>query len=196
MSFCAKYVPNTTSCCNIPPQDEYLYTIRQNLNSKLVPVTKEFALDADPCYYQLPDKTWSSCDPRLIDQVRGIKTSLSRPPFKVDVNCQLSNINYNGTITNYNNLANVNIGDYVYYYNKDLAQPFIPQNFSIPSEIKKEIFIDPMTSVKPQYYREKRIYSIGCDQPTKDQLTFREDMTERFLRKANQVNWEAFHGTK
>ena len=193
MSLCAKYIKNTTNCSEIPNQDLYLKSYRQTLNDNRNVVTKQFALNYDKSYYPVSSTEWSSCDPRLVDQVRGIKTTLSRPPLKLDVNCDLTNIDYNGKVTSYPTLNDINIGDYIYYYNEDLSQPFIPTNFSIPARIKKELFIDPMTSVKPQYYREKEIYSVGCDQPTRDQLTFREDMMERFLRKPNQRSWQNFY---
>jgi hypothetical protein len=208
MSFCAQYVPNTTECSNIPPQDQFLKNFSQNLVSQQIPITKQFALGIDPSFYpvsggcgiinsqsQNQPYTWGSCDPRLMDQVRGFKTTLSRPPYKLNVNCDLTNIDYDGSVTTYKNLADINVGDRIYYYNRDLAQPFIPENFSIPANIRKEIFIDPMTSVKPQYYRDKKVYSVGCDQTTRDQMVFREDMMERFLRKPNQRSWENFYAT-
>ena len=194
MSSCAKYIPNTLSCGDIPHQDERLQTIRQNLYPQEVAVTNQFALSPDPTFYYLPDQgCWGSCDPRLNSPVLGMKTTLSRPPLKVDVNCDLTNIDYAGKPTTYNRIQDINVGDSIYYYNKFLAQPYIPINFSIPTDINKEIFTDPMTSVKPQYYREKNIYSVGCNQPTRDTLAFREDMTERFLRKSNQSNWQVFY---
>ena len=194
MSSCAKYIPNTLSCGDIPHQDERLGTLRQNLIPKEVTVTRDFALNMDPSFYYLPEeKCWGSCDPRLNSPVLGMKTTLSRPPLKLDLDCDLTNIDYKGKPTTYNSIGDINIGDTVYYYNKILAQPYIPVNFSIPTYINKEIFVDPMTSVKPQYYREKNIYSVGCDQPTRDALAFREDMTERFLRKPNQRNWQTYY---
>ena len=194
MSSCAKYIPNTLNCGDIPQQDERIKTIRQNLYPQMVTVTDQFALVPDSTFYYLSDENcWGSCDPRLNSPVLGMKTALSRPPLTIGVDCDLQNIDYRGKPTTYNRLQDINIGDTIYYYNKFLAQPYTPINFSIPTEINKEIFVDPMTSVKPQYYREKNIYSIGCNQPTRDTLAFREDMTERFLRKPNQRNWEAFN---
>lgn len=196
MSSCAKYIPNTLSCGDIPHQDERLKTIRQNIYPSLVTVTDQFSLAPDSTFYYSPSEScWGSCDPRLNSPVRGMKTYLSRPPLSLDIGCDLKNIDYNGGPTTYNKIQDINVGDTIYYYNRFLAQPYSPVNFSIPADINKEIFIDPMTSSKPQYYREKMVYGIGCNQPTRDTLVFREDMTERFLRKPNQRNWEAYNNT-
>ena len=194
MSNCARYIPNTLDCGDIPEEYERLITFRQNLKPDNVMVTRQFALSPDNTFtYDIESGCWESCDPRLNSPVRGMKTGLSRPPLKLDVNCNLTNIDYPGKPTSYNKLQDINIGDTVYYYNKFLAQPYTPVNFSIPAKVDMEIFVDPMTSVKPQYFRKKDLYGLGCNQPTTDTMVFREDMTERFLRKDNQRNWEAYY---
>ena len=196
MSCCPKYIPNVRNCSDIPPENQRVKTLTQEFNDNNITVSKKFAYSADSSYYPDKNHNWSSCDPRLFDQVRGFKTSLSRPPYKLDINCNLTNIDYEGKPNTYNKIQDINIGNRIYYYNRELAQPYIPTNFSIPSNIDKDLFIDPMTSVKPIYNRRKLIYGVGCNQPTRDQLVFREDMMERILRVPNQQNWEVYNNTK
>lgn len=189
MSLCAKYIKNPTDC-QLPEQE--VEKLNQYIFNEYNNVTKNFSLSPDNTYYKnnsnccKDTNCWSISDPRLYDQVRGFNVCLDSPPLSLNIDKNLRNLNYPQKPQTYGKLEDINLGDVKYYYNTDVHQPFSTVNFTIPTEVNKKMFVDPMTSVKPEYSRTKLIYGIGCDQETRDQLAFREDMIERLLRKQNQ----------
>lgn len=194
MSSCAKYIKPTYECQDILSGYTREAILKQNRDTANYNIyTKNFSLQPDTSFYKTPQGLWTSCDPRLSDPVRGLKTSLSTPPLKVDIGCNLQNRCSEAKPQVYTTIADINLGDSIYYYNTEMSQPYKKINYSIPVDIDKEIFVDPMTSVKPIYFRRKDVYSIGDYQPTRDELCFREDIMERYMRKYNQQNYEVFH---
>jgi hypothetical protein len=192
---CSIYTKNYSCAYSSPVQ--LIDTGKQSFDQKQKIVTQRFALTEDVDFYQTRDGCWQdNCDPRVWDQVRGMYVPISRPPYTSGIDPDLASISGKDSLKSlrrYDNLADINVGNRIYYYSNELAQPHNPNNFSIPADTHKTLFVDPMTSPKPLYFREKLVYGSGIDQYTRDQTAFREDLTERLLRKDNQTNWQIYH---
>lgn len=90
----------------------------------------------------------------------------------------------------YNNYSDINNGQTIYYYSKDLATPFIPQVFTQPQIFQKQYYIDPMDSYKPHYFRIKNCDSKGCLTWIKDSEFHREDLMSKQQWNKNQNNYQ------
>lgn len=155
------------------------------------------------CYCN--DIAYLSTDPRLVSSSHnGDKLALDTIPRngKIQFNCN-NNLNICNTNNKgpediisykpvYNTYSDISGGDINYYFEKDLATPFIPQLFVSPGpkgSITKEYYIDPMDSYKPHYCREP-IYTENCLSWIKDSQYHREDLMSKQLWNRNQNNFQ------
>ena len=123
-------------------------------------------------------------DPRLV--------SLDSPPINGKVSPRdvyKERIGYGPVYSSYSRIKG---GQNKYYIDPQLAQPFIPQLFSSgPAVNVMQMYIDPMGTAKPHYYREKLDKNSGfCLSWLRDSTNHREDLLARQLWKRNQSNYE------
>lgn len=141
-------------------------------------------------------------NPKLIDVPRAELTLLNQPNLTgtlpvgdVDhdqiYTKQISE--YGGVYTNYRNINNGMIG---YYISKDIADPYYVPNYITPAKVDFDMWIDPMTNMKPEYRRssEKKYgwdpcNKDECDSYTHDSLEFRQELMEAQSRVINQQRW-------
>ena len=55
------------------------------------------------------------------------------------------------TTLNYNNYSDINIGDWVYYVDKNMATPYHSPNFVISGQAQEQYYTDPMGRVSLQF---------------------------------------------
>jgi hypothetical protein len=83
-------------------------------------------------------------------------------------------------------------GDILYYYDEDLSKPFINQLFREPSVVIKDMYVDPMGTYKPHYYKFPKLNDncgvIGnnCLTWIRDSQFHREDLTSKQIWNRNQ----------
>ncbi len=90
----------------------------------------------------------------------------------------------------YNSYSDIKGGQNTYYYNKQLAVPFINELFIQPGLVVKENYIDPMDSYKPHYYRASMMDNKHCLSWIRDSQFHREDMMSKQIWNRNQTNYE------
>lgn len=96
---------------------------------------------------------YSSTDPRLIDQVRGIFLTLDRPPD--DTGISLSDIyKPNNIKQHYSGYDDIKFGQIKYYTQKDLDGAYFGPNFANEREVTGYLFKNPMDEVSPKYQRD------------------------------------------
>jgi hypothetical protein len=147
-----------------------------------------------------------SADPRLYDAARGITMPIDRPPY--DSTVLLKNINTDVSLDNYGKgyrtYSDINAGQIVYYIDKSIADPFFDPLFTIPSETYSTVYRDPMSNLKPTYYRKPDKDCLSnptllsncnpCQESTtwfRDSQNHREDLLARKMQKFNQTKWSA-----
>lgn len=84
------------------------------------------------------------------------------------------------TDLNYSNYKDINIGDYVYYVDKDMATPYHLPNFTISGTTKKEYFTDPMGRTTLQFPNERKTES-GMD------ISEYPDLRNEMIHRENQM---------
>lgn len=80
-------------------------------------------------------------------------------------------------------------GQNTYYYNKQLATPFIPELFIQPGLVVKEDYVDPMDSYKPHYCRVS-MDNKNCLNWIRDSQFHREDLMSKQIWNRNQNSYE------
>ena len=150
-----------------------------------------------------PRPTYISMDPRQYDSARAEYLPLDRPPM--DGNVRLKNVydqnldDYGIGFTPYNQIRD---GQIVYYVDKSIEDAFYKPVWSEPAEETSEMFIDPMTSYKPEYNRTAVINTENpttttptfypyCLSSIQDSQSHREDLMALQQRKNNQSKWTA-----
>jgi hypothetical protein len=96
----------------------------------------------------------------------------------------------------YQTYGDINAGNIQYYLSKDISDPYYLPNFITPSIVKTDVWIDPMSNIKPQYPRQSlKAYGWDpcnkddCDSFTHDSLEFRQELMELQQRKVNQQRY-------
>jgi len=150
---------------------------------------------------------YANNDPRLCSAGHsGQRIVLDKPPTNgdlfttngLDVSIECSNSSSTGyTDSSYMNLKN---GSITYYYDVQLATPFIPQLFDSSHKIIKETYIDPMGICKPHYIfvpafsRDETLTQkkscIYCPTWLRDSQSHREDLMSKQIVKTNQNNYQ------
>lgn len=164
--------------------------------NQLTSYDKDFEEILYPCSSSGCEKTvWTSTDPRLISSAHnGQRLVLDRPPLngkltmpEVARHCGYPNV--------YNTYSDIHGGQIRYYYDKQLAVPFIPQLFNTSGLVVKENYIDPMDSHKPHYSRVDASSNNPCDGDgsclswIRDSQFHREDMMAKQLWRRNQQDF-------
>ncbi|MDC0230797.1 hypothetical protein OAK19_02435 [Aureispira] len=171
----ADFVP--VECSNLPKLNPNKVGINLNVNS----------LDgcSTPLYY--------SKDPRLLSQTRGQVLLLDKPVYSGDV--KWKNI-YNENLRNYGkyykDYADIHAGQIQYYKDLDLEDVLYKPNFTIKSNIKSEIFKDPMGSIKFQSKRRPLLIdgsNVHTYQTMRDEMQHREDLLHLKMAVMNQTDY-------
>jgi len=145
---------------------------------------------------------YASNDPRLCSAGHsGQRIVLDKPPTNgdlfttngLDPSIKYSKSSSTGYSDGYIDLKN---GSITYYYDLQLATPFIPQLFDPEHRIIKETYTDTMGICKPHY-----IYTPITDDHTSSSCTIyptwlrdselhRQDLMSKQLTKTNQTNYQ------
>ena len=162
----------------------------------------DFSVVKNPCsddmcrYPGIPPQVgfFYSNDGRMKDS-RGMEIILDRPAtvgfygdFMKDT-YDRSYKNYRSFYENYNDMNNAQIQ---YYVDKSISQPFFGPVYTLSSNVDKTIFVDPMDSNKPQYYKtpiSNTLNSVSADQSCRDQLFFRENLMASQQNLYNRTSW-------
>lgn len=134
-----------------------------------------------------------SPDPRLVSAGHnGVRMQLNEPPLNGNVSSQSVYKEKCGYEPFYSSYSQMKGGQNKYYIDPSLAKPFISEIFSSgPSAVYQDMYIDPMGTTKPHYYREKLDKNSGfCLSWLRDSTNHREDLLARQLWKRNQSNYE------
>ena len=86
---------------------------------------------------------------------------------------------YNTTL-NYNNYSDINVGDWVYYVDKDMATPYHLPNFTISGYTEKQYFTDPMGNTSLEFPTE-RVTETGRD------ISEYPDLRNELIHRENQM---------
>lgn len=147
---------------------------------------------------------YTSNDPRLCSAGHsGQRIVLDKPPTNgdlyttdgLDPSIKYSKSSSTGYSDGYINLKN---GSITYYYDLQLATPFIPQLFDLQHTTIKEPYTDPMGICKPHYIytpttSDDNTESVACTTcPTwlRDSEFHRQDLMSKQLAKTNQTNYQ------
>jgi len=140
----------------------------------------------DCCGYQYPG------DGRMKDS-RGLEITLDKPAqigwVDMDQTLDIDNSNYRNFYDNYEQMNN---GQISYYIDKSISQPFFAPVYALSSTVDKTIFVDPMGSHKPTYFKKPistTLHNVSKDQATRDQLAFRDDIMSLQQSLYNRTSW-------
>lgn len=203
------FFPECKTDCkfNYKPEYEYETKIQPDLNCYRQPTSYINELGIKPTKYFCECKNCPDCkkgcfttnipDGRLIHGMRGkVPLKLDRKPFVardlydplVDIYDKPEQNNYR-TGTFYNSYKDIQTGQIAYYCDKELSDPYFKPNYILTNNVHSTVFVDPMGSVKPRFYRQpitrKNEYA-GCRKDVMDTLFHREDLMERQSRVMNQ----------
>lgn len=156
----------------------------------------KFATD----FFETPNGTYTSLDPRLKDVLRGgYSMELNVPVY--DATWKSFNRDqpqHNEIKTQqYNSYTDVDGGQLTYYVDDYLTQAYFPPNYQIRSSIRPHVFVDPMGSRKPEYNRKPIMQTasyISDYRSDQDQIGFREDIMSLQSRKRDQQDFSKFYG--
>lgn len=129
-----------------------------------------------------------SRDPRLVSSAHsGQRLALDNIPLNGKV--QISDTPYIAGYPNvYDTYSDIHGGQVEYYYDKQLASPFISQLFVNPGLVTRERYVDPMDSVKPHYCRVS-LDNKNCLSWIRDSQFHREDLMSKQIWKRNQTDF-------
>ena len=142
-------------------------------------------------------KGFGSTNPRLISASHnGQKLELDLPPTDTDI--KLKDIYTDPRMVNYgqkyNNYSDIKVGQIMYYVDNDIKSPFFNQLFTNESVTVGTNYIDPMSSLKPEYKRipvkEFPKRSSGCLSFIDDTSETREDLLSLQMRPNNRKRYE------
>jgi len=139
---------------------------------------------------------YTSNDPRLVSSAHsGQRLLLDSVPQKGNININ-SVSNEHGFFTGpKQSYSNIKDGDVIYYYDNQLATPFISQLFeSNPNKhVIKQNYIDPNGVCKPHYLLTSKCFTKKClNLPSwlRDSQYHREDLLSKQLWNRNQSSFE------
>jgi len=127
-------------------------------------------------------------DPRLIDPRRGTRLELDRPPLDIKDQFSTEKVNGNGIYTDenlrnygqlYGDYSDIHTGQYIYYIDKSISDPFPSPNFIIRSNVEHSLFKDPTGRVWSVYDRKPLSQTrnfLGATQASRDELERRENL--------------------
>jgi hypothetical protein len=126
---------------------------------------------------------------------RGMETVLDRPATSGFVGNFMKDTyyrDYKNYTNSYKNYSDMNNAQITYYVDHSISQPFFEPVYTLSSNVDKTLFIDPMDSAKPQYYKtpvSTTLNSVVADQFARDQLSFRENLMASQSSKYNRTSW-------
>lgn len=148
-------------------------------------------------------KTFVSSDPRLFDAARSQYLTLDRPPIESTVKLRdVYDKKLTGYGKNYRNYDDIKEGQITYYTDKSISSALFEPVFGEKAIVNKDVFKDPMGSLKPEYIREAVLntenpvtndrgpypYNLSFIQDTQ---SHREDIMSKQMAKMNQSKWSA-----
>jgi hypothetical protein len=150
--------------------------------------------DKIPCVSQgargCSKEAFVSQDPRLVSPAHGgQRLALDNIPLNGKVQVWETPYITGYKATSMNSYSDIHGGQNTYYYNKELATPFISELFIQPGLVVKEDYFDPMDSYKPHYYRVS-MDNKNCLSWIRDSQFHREDIMSKQLWNRNQTNYE------
>ena len=142
-------------------------------------------------------KGYGSTHPKLISAFHnGQRLELDYPPLDPDI--KLADIYTNPNLVNYgkkyNNYSDINVGNIMYYVDNEIKPAFFGPLFTNDSVTVGTNYIDPMSSIKPNYQRipiknsNKKGYS-GCLSFIDDTSETREDIMSLQMRPNNRKRY-------
>ena len=140
---------------------------------------------------------YQSMDPRTFDSPRAIRTTYDRPPLFSKNTQPLQNLYtspgaHTGFYPSYQAIKN---GDLFYYTDRDVAEPYGLDPYTLTSYTIPQIEIDPMGAYRPLYQKvpvfqnNRNVAQYTFDQ---DQMQFREDLMALQSRKINESDFAMF----
>jgi hypothetical protein len=149
--------------------------------------------------FSLVKNVYTSCDPRLINQVRNTRLPLDRPPF--DTTVQKSDIHSSNFKTDgYENYKDISVGQITYYVDRSIEDTYNKPNFVNKETVTKKVYVDPMSGLNPQYVREtsyrnpytqQNRYKYGLSF-LEDTTAQREDIMSKQMGRQNREKWSAW----
>jgi len=131
-----------------------------------------------------------SQDPRLVSSAHsGQRLALDNIPLNGKVQIWDTPYIAGYKAASYDSFSDIHGGQNTYYYNKDLAVPFISELFIQPGLVVKEDYVDPMDSYKPHYCRAS-MDNKNCLSWIRDSQFHREDLMSKQIWNRNQTNYE------
>lgn len=131
-----------------------------------------------------------SSDPRTRDFYNNTFIPYDRPPYQTTID----GLNFNDVYRNpsldksyfYDSYANVDIGDITYYVDPTNKTPYLPEVYTIPSQVVPIAYQDPISRVKWEYVKLPTKCPISPYQETHDIINHREDMMSLKSIKLNR----------
>ena len=169
-------------------------------------LTEKYATDFQkidcPNISGCPQTQYASMDPRLVSASHnGQVQTLDKPPInsEVKLNTLLDDESLDKYGQGYKSYADVNAGQYMYYINRSLEDPYFNPNFVTSATATGVLYKDPMGAIKPRYNRkpltdndpmgpERNNYE-GCLSWMEDSLSHRQDLLALQMRRGNQERY-------
>lgn len=143
-------------------------------------------------------------DPRLFDPLRNINMTLDRPPFQGDLtdNYGYQQLQYvydpryirQGYGRGFSTYKDIDAGQDMYYMSTDsVNDAYFHPVFIIRNRTDKVLYRDPMSAIKPQFFRTPLTESLkylSDDQYARDTISFREDIMSRQMSKMNSQSYQ------
>lgn len=147
--------------------------------------------------------SYAGFNPILMDPMRSQRLMLDQPHLTGQVAVgnvckdQIYTKHFSEYGKNYTGYKDINGGDIQYWVSESSGDPYGEPVFSTPALVDREIFIDPMGRVLPQYNRLSTANydwdpcnQDACNSDTHDALEFRQELTEAQQRKWNGQQWD------
>lgn len=160
-------------------------------------LNNNFGLDLSPGFFKVDNGCggkgyFTTFDARLIDQ-RGMRTVLDRPSYQGSIPLNfIYNKQYQGYGKDYRGYRDINSGQYQYYYDRSISDPYYQPVYTIRSDITARVFKDPMDSTKTYYDKvptQNTLNNLSPYQTTRDALSFREDLMSKQTGLMNRNSW-------
>lgn len=170
------------------------YTEKISKNFKIAPCKQ-----SSSC----PDKTFISQDPRLYSAPLAQYMPLDIPPITGKVKLKdIYNSNLDNYKTGYKTYEDMNDGQIEYYIDKSIADPLYKPVYTENAKQIKNLYQDPMGSIKLECNREPIINTKNptifqrdnyptCLSFLQDTQSHREDLISLQQRKHNQEKWSS-----
>ena len=175
------------------PLQQEIKVINKDFGLKLVGDFVKKDCQNFPWKFICPKGEWVSEDPRIRSPATNDLMPLDRPPLTGDVKLKdVYNKDLKGYGQDYKSYKDIHAGQYQYYVDKQLTDPYYEPVYAIRSDVTKSVFKDPMGAMRPQYDRVPiafHNYNISDYSFDRDQIGFREDLMSKQTRGMNARDW-------